>query len=113
MKQGGFPNSYGKVKENRVKIRQFCRIKTAAFVAVAMVLSFVTACDGKMPLRSSSSDLVARVVRVADGDTLTVLDASQAQHKIRHQGIDAPEKGQAYGDAAERYLAGLVACGDA
>ncbi len=74
-----------------------------------MVFSFVTACLGKPHLPPSSSDLVGRVVRVADGDTITVLDASKTQHKIRLQGIDAPEKGQAYGDAAERYLAGLVA----
>ncbi len=49
------------------------------------------------------------MTRVADGDTITVLDASNNQHKIRLQGIDAPEKNQAYGDAAGRYLAGLVA----
>ncbi len=74
-----------------------------------MALSFVTACDGKTPVTPSSSDLVGRVVKVADGDTITILDASKTQHKIRLQGIDAPEKDQAYGDAAGRYLSGLVA----
>ncbi len=34
------------------------------------------------------------VVKVADGDTLTVLDADRTQHKIRLSGIDAPESGQ-------------------
>jgi endonuclease YncB( thermonuclease family) len=53
--------------------------------------------------------LIGRVVKVSDGDTITVLDSSKTQHKIRLQGIDAPEKSQAYGDAAQRYLAGLVA----
>jgi endonuclease YncB( thermonuclease family) len=34
-----------------------------------------------------------RVVGVSDGDTITVLDESKTQHKIRFAGIDAPEKG--------------------
>ena len=32
-----------------------------------------------------------RVVGVADGDSITVLDASKSQHRVRLQGIDAPE----------------------
>ena len=54
-------------------------------------------------------DLRGKVVKVADGDTITVLDAASNQHKIRLQGIDAPEKGQAFGKASGRYLSGLVA----
>ena len=49
------------------------------------------------------------MTRVADGDTITVLDSSNNQHKIRLQGIDAPEKGQAFGKASGRFLSGLVA----
>jgi len=37
---------------------------------------------------------------MADGDTVTVLDESQTQHKIRLDGINAPEKAKAF-DAAE------------
>jgi len=33
-----------------------------------------------------------RVVAVADGDTITILDRDKRQHKIRFNGIDAPEK---------------------
>jgi endonuclease YncB( thermonuclease family) len=36
--------------------------------------------------------LQGKVVGVADGDSLTVLDEHKTQHKIRLQGIDAPEK---------------------
>lgn len=50
-----------------------------------------------------------RVVRVADGDTITVLDASKVQHKIRLAGIDAPEKAQAYGQRSRESLDELVA----
>ena len=41
--------------------------------------------------------LTGRVVRVTDGDTIVVLGPGNAQHKVRLQGIDAPERGQAYG----------------
>ena len=111
-------DSREKVKENLVNTRQFCRFKKAVLVAVSAVLSFVTACDGKPHISPSSSDLVGRVVKVSDGDTITILETPvgaapradrPVQHKIRLQGIDAPEKSQAYGDAAQRYLAGLVA----
>jgi endonuclease YncB( thermonuclease family) len=49
----------------------------------------------------------ARVVKIADGDTITVL-LDKTQHKIRLEGIDAPEKGQAYGTKARRALADKV-----
>jgi len=53
-------------------------------------------------------DLSGRVVRVADGDTVSVLDASNTQYKIRLFGIDTPEQDQPYGGAAKRALADLV-----
>ena len=37
-----------------------------------------------------------KVVEITDGDTLKVLDAAKVQHKIRLEGIDSPEKKQAY-----------------
>lgn len=53
--------------------------------------------------------LSGRVVKVADGDTITVLDADHTQHRIRLQGIDAPERGQAYGRKSGQYLSEAVA----
>ena len=97
------------MKEKAIKTRLFCRFKNTVLGAVAVVLSLVTACDAHSPANSSSSDLVGRVVKVSDGDTITVLDASKTQQKIRLQGIDAPEKGQAFGKASGKFLAGLVA----
>ena len=48
------------------------------------------------------------VVAVSDGDTITVLDESKQQHKIRLMGIDAPEKKQAYGQRSKESLSELV-----
>jgi len=47
-------------------------------------------------------------VAVADGDTVTVLDASNTQWKIRLMGIDAPEKKQAFGSKSKESLSALV-----
>ena len=47
-------------------------------------------------------------VGVSDGDTLTVLDAANQQHKIRLAEIDAPERGQPWGDRSRQALAALV-----
>ncbi|WP_228276317.1 thermonuclease family protein [Dechloromonas sp. H13] len=52
--------------------------------------------------------LLGRVVGVADGDTVTVLDAGRQQHKIRLQGIDAPEKKQPFGERSKQNLARMV-----
>jgi endonuclease YncB( thermonuclease family) len=49
-----------------------------------------------------------RVVGVADGDTITVLDSTNTQHKIRLSGIDAPEKKQAFGAVSKKSLSDLI-----
>ena len=54
-------------------------------------------------------DLRGRVVRVADGDTVSVLDQTNTQHKVRLYGIDTPERDQPHGKTARSALAGLVA----
>jgi endonuclease YncB( thermonuclease family) len=48
------------------------------------------------------------VVALSDGDTVTVLDSAKVQHKVRIAGIDAPEKGQPYGNASTESLSRLV-----
>jgi endonuclease YncB( thermonuclease family) len=49
-----------------------------------------------------------RIVGVADGDTVTILDAAKVQHKIRLDRIDAPEKKQAFGEKAKQHLSEMV-----
>ena len=49
-----------------------------------------------------------RVVAVEDGDTIVVLDDGNGTYKIRLQGIDAPEGGQAFGDRSGQSLSDMV-----
>lgn len=56
----------------------------------------------------SAEVLTGRVVGVSDGDTITLLDATKTQHKIRVAGIDAPEKRQAFGQVSKETLSHLV-----
>ena len=51
-----------------------------------------------------SDDLItAKVVKVADGDSITVLAPGNRQVKIRLHGIDCPEGGQAFGKRAKQF----------
>jgi len=59
-------------------------------------------------LTCHAGTIEGRVVRVADGNTITVLDARKVQHKIRLAGIDAPEKFQAFGQRSKDSLSALV-----
>lgn len=52
--------------------------------------------------------LHGRVVGIADGDTVTVLDDSNTQTKIRLMGIDAPEKKQPFGNKSKESLSALI-----
>jgi len=53
--------------------------------------------------------LLGKVIHVQDGDTITVLDDTNTQHKIRLSGIDAPEKREAFGNISKQSLADMVA----
>lgn len=56
----------------------------------------------------NAETITGQVVGVADGDTITVLDADKVQHKIRLAGIDAPDKKQAFGNRSKESLSDLV-----
>lgn len=55
-----------------------------------------------------ADELRGRVVSIADGDTLTLLDSANTQHRIRLGGIDAPEKAQPFGERSKQNLARLA-----
>ncbi|ART61548.1 hypothetical protein CBP36_21415 (plasmid) [Acidovorax carolinensis] len=47
-------------------------------------------------------------MRVIDGDTVAVLSADRKMTRCRLYGIDAPEKGQAYGEVSKKSLSDLA-----
>jgi endonuclease YncB( thermonuclease family) len=57
---------------------------------------------------TAADPVVWRVVNVHDGDTLTALDDTNTQHRIRLHGIDAPELGQPFGRVSRDRLAALA-----
>jgi len=76
------------------------RLIAAALLAVLLFLP----ASAQQPQQA----ITGRVVGVSDGDTITVLDAGQRQHKIRLDGIDAPESSQDFGKRAKQSLSDLV-----
>lgn len=56
---------------------------------------------------SPAAELQGQVLRVADGDTLTLREGQQ-QHTVRLAGIDAPEKSQPFGEQAKNHLTQAV-----
>ena len=88
----------------------------AGLLTVAVVFSV---CCSRQPDRRFSppttataepgtQTLTGRVVRVADGDTVTVLDAGNTQYRVRLAGIDAPESHLAFGSRSKQSLSELV-----
>lgn len=73
------------------------RVRALAVIAFAVLTSTAYA-----------DTLTGRVVGIADGDTLTLLDASNTQYKIRLAGIDSPEKGQPFGQVCKQSLSDLA-----
>ena len=59
-------------------------------------------------LSVQAETLEGKVVKIADGDTLTLLTSSNEQVKIRLAGIDTPERKQPFGNKAKQALAKLA-----
>lgn len=70
------------------------------FLAIFALLSFVTCLHAEV--------ITGKVVRIADGDTVTILAEGNQQVTVRLADIDAPEKGQAFGNVARQALADAV-----
>jgi endonuclease YncB( thermonuclease family) len=96
------------------RTKQFQRL--VSFAAVILLLS--AGCSRppagtnqesrELPAANGAQTLTGRVVRIADGDTVTVLDSSNTQHHIRLEGIDAPESHQAFGSQSKKSLSAMV-----
>lgn len=92
------------------------KIKTRFFVLVLATAAGALASPAAQAADNFRFSLTGRIVRVADGDTVTLLDSSSQQHRIRLANIDAPETGkgkakpgQPYSQQARGALATMVA----
>lgn len=73
------------------------------------IIRVITALAALSFTHAAQAELVeGRVVKIADGDTVTILDSQRQQHKIRLAGIDAPEAHQDFGQKSKTHLATLV-----
>jgi endonuclease YncB( thermonuclease family) len=72
---------------------------TRVLISAALALLATTA---------HADTLTGRVVGIADGDTLTLLDETNTQHKVRLSGIDSPEKKQPFGQHCKQSLSALA-----
>lgn len=78
-------------------------LRRRALLVLVVSLSILYSCS-----RETTKSVSGKVVKIADGDTITILDAQNVQHKIRLQGIDAPERRQDFGAISQEHLGGLV-----
>ena len=76
--------------------RRSCHWQAAVWLAVLALSVGVAAAE----------EFAGRVVGITDGDTIKVLRAGRAE-TVRLEGVDAPEKRQAYGERARRFAADL------
>lgn len=81
---------------NRVSRHLLSNARTAIAASLTLVISL-----------SAWADFTGKVMNVADGDTVTVL-LEREQVKVRLVDIDAPEKGQPFGNRSKHALEALV-----
>jgi len=67
------------------------------FALVLFLVPFIVICQ----------TISGKVVRVADGDTVTLLDSTNKQIRIRLYGIDCPESKQDFGQVAKKFTSDL------
>lgn len=85
------------VRRPEIMNNDFNRVRVLIAIAFTLLAS-----------ASHADTLTGRVVGISDGDTLTLLDATNTQHKIRLSGIDSPEKSQPFGQVCKQNLSDLA-----
>src|SRR5690606_6410562 len=79
----------------------FCTMLSKSFFQLSFIL---TIC---LQHAFSQEILKGKVIRISDGDTISILDSLNQQHRIRLYGIDCPEKSQDYYQVAKDYVGEL------
>ena len=101
-------------RQNKFKTLSVTRITWLVACSFALVVSCSRQPERKVsrpqPLAPSSGPqtLNGRVVAIADGDTITLLDSANTQRRIRLEGIDAPESHQAFGEQSRLSLSEMI-----
>jgi len=75
-------------------------VATRSHVIIILVLAFLVSIG-------AHAQLQGKVVKVADGDTFTLL-SNNKQVKVRLYGIDCPERSQDFGQAARQFTSSLI-----
>lgn len=81
------------------------------FLALVLICTGIFGTSSLLPtnLQAANKETIfARVVGISDGDTVTVLAEGNKRIKVRLQGIDAPERSQAFGMKSRQNLANLI-----
>ena len=77
--------------------------------AVASVTAkFLVSCLLLLAGLACAETITGKVIGVMDGDTIEVLDTTKTPRRIRLEGIDAPEKAQAFGARSKQHLSDQV-----
>ena len=69
------------------------------FVILLLVLN--------VSISAFAESISGKVINIADGDTLTILNSENNQVKIRLAAIDAPEKSQPFGNRSKQSLSDM------
>lgn len=83
-------------------------ISRAACLRLPKTMRFLVALLLCLVLPAFSATIEGRVIGVSDGDTITILDRQNVQHRIRLAAIDAPEKAQPFGNRSKEHLSRRV-----
>jgi micrococcal nuclease len=72
-------------------------------IIITILLAAATAAHAQ-----SQNTITGKVIGIADGDTVTVLQNDRTQYKIRLYGIDCPESHQDFGTKAKQFVSDLI-----
>ncbi len=75
--------------------------RTVAFVAILLFAPPV-------PASEAEPERLFKVIKIIDGDTIDVLTGDRVMIRLRINGIDAPERGQPFGNNARRDLSDTI-----
>ena len=103
--QGWGDNSYAKCLQ--LLVRSASTNPTPWFTRTIRFICFYIA---TFPILGwAEGSLIGQVLKVADGDTITIITDAQQTRKIRLSEIDTPERDQPWGQQASRALSKKVA----